>query len=267
MIIIKKSIFKGIFDLLMAIILFLMFDKMALGLKFHEIAGLVLFLLFFTHIIINRKWVISVTKKLFSKQIPIKTKVNYIVNFLLLIDMLLIMISGIFISKIVFDIFNLPDFRLAKRLHFFSSSLFIILIGIHIGLHWNWIVSIFKKIFKIPNDFKINKIATTFGLIFVLGIGIFNMNTTKFSRWINISSSPQFKGKMEEVEKGRNKETTNNDKKVINNPDNHDIENTHKKDRKDNINILKAIISGLRFISISLVFSIIAYYLSKYFLI
>ena len=68
----KKSIFKGIFDLFMAILLFLMFDKMELGLKFHEIGGLVAISLFFLHILINRKWVVSITKNLFNKQISIK---------------------------------------------------------------------------------------------------------------------------------------------------------------------------------------------------
>ena len=146
----KKSIFKGIFDLFMAILLFFMFDKITLGIKFHEIGGLIAILLFFLHILINRKWVINITKNLFNKQISIKVKLNYFINFMLLLDVILMLVTGIFMSKILFRNFNLPNITMSKQLHFFSASVFIILLGIHVGFHWKWIVLKIKKIFKIP---------------------------------------------------------------------------------------------------------------------
>ncbi len=272
----KKSIFKGIFDLFMAILLFLMFDKMLFGIKFHEIGGLVAISLFFLHILINRKWVVSITKNLFNKQIPIKVKINYFINFMLLLDVMLMLITGIFMSKIVFRSFNLPDMAMSKQLHFFSASAFIILLGVHIGFHWKWIVSVFKKIFKIPMEYKLNKVICYIMILVLICVGGYNITSSNFTRWIK-SPFMQLNGERAVGEKPIGEKSTaeraKGEKPITN--ENTLKENAQPKQEKGknlennesiSTGIFKAILIGLKFISIMSIFAIVTYYFEKIFL-
>jgi len=74
---------------------------------------------------------------------------GYILDILLLINVAVIMISGVFISKTVFPSLDLSDTLVLKFMHISSSYFSLILIGIHIGFYWNWVTLVFKKIFKI----------------------------------------------------------------------------------------------------------------------
>ena len=270
MIIIKKSIFKAILDLIMAVLLVLMFDKMVVGIKFHEICGLVVIILFLVHLIGNWKWVISVSKNLFNKNIPIKTKVNYIINLLLFIDAIIILVTGILISKIVFRNFGLPDVGIAKFLHFFSGALFIILAGAHIGLHWHWIVAIFKKIFKIPATFRLNKILTIISVTLILIVGVGNIANSKFSMWLKSPFNYQNMQKQANKENNQNEQNQHTQKPNEQNQSNQNQNRETKKSHQGkqgssagDIDIIKIITTSLKFISIISVFSVISYYLKK----
>ena len=54
--------------------------------SFHEWGGIIFFCLFILHLILNWKWIRSVTAKLFKKTTGIKLKVSWVVNFLLFIS-------------------------------------------------------------------------------------------------------------------------------------------------------------------------------------
>ena len=101
------------------------------------------------HCALNWKWIKEVTLKLYNSKITIKTRMGYILDILLLINVAVIMISGVFISKTVFPSLDLSDTLVLKFMHISSSYFSLILIGIHIGFYWNWVTLVFKKIFKI----------------------------------------------------------------------------------------------------------------------
>ena len=67
-------------DLVLLILMILLYQKNIISMSFHEIGGLVLFGLFIIHLLFNRKWIKSITKRLFDKSIPIKTRISYILN-------------------------------------------------------------------------------------------------------------------------------------------------------------------------------------------
>ena len=140
----KKNTFKLILDLIMSALLILMFKKNVLTLAFHEIGGIIVCLLFIFHFIINFNWVKAITKKIFAQNTPFKMRLSYIIDILLLIDTIAILFTGIGISKVFSPkIAFLP--KSATPFHFFTGGLFVILICIHIGLHWNWIKNMFYK--------------------------------------------------------------------------------------------------------------------------
>ncbi|MDF2612209.1 MAG: hypothetical protein K0R92_3683 [Lachnospiraceae bacterium] len=158
-----------------------MYKKSAISMSFHEIGGLILLGVFVIHVLINWKWVVAITKKLFHKSIPVKTKIGYILNILLLISFTLIGISGIFISKVVFQISN-EGSMIWKIIHYTASAAALIFIGIHLGLHQQFISGMLKKIFHIPQ--KAGKIIGLTVTAIVFAFGCFSILTTDFSNWL-----------------------------------------------------------------------------------
>jgi hypothetical protein len=133
---------------LLVIFLFLMDAKSLFGEWFHEWAGLLICLFFILHKALNWGWIKETTKRL-SGNIPEKIRLNYIMDLLLLVGFILIIWSGMAISKSInftwlgFD----QDHRMIYRsMHTSVSMLTLAIAGIHLGLHWDWVVARFKKL-------------------------------------------------------------------------------------------------------------------------
>ena len=64
----KKNRIKLALDILMLILLLLMYNKNVLGMSFHEIGGIAVCGLFIIHKLLNGKWILVITGKLFSQK-------------------------------------------------------------------------------------------------------------------------------------------------------------------------------------------------------
>jgi hypothetical protein len=66
---------------------------------------------------------------------------------LLFIDGTIIMLSGFLISQSLMPYLGiqLPEGFAWRRLHDITANLFLVLLGLHTALHWNWIVDTFKR--------------------------------------------------------------------------------------------------------------------------
>ena len=136
------NIFKFILNILLAIVFLLLMDPRSFfGLSFHEWAGLIIVLFFFLHKYVNWGWIKILTVRFFSS-IPGKARINYLLDILLLIGLVLITLSGIAISRTIdFSWINLGDNHMFWRVMHTSSSLLVLaLFGIHLGLHWRWVI-------------------------------------------------------------------------------------------------------------------------------
>jgi hypothetical protein len=177
----KINFIKISLDIVMGIVFALLFNKMVLGgLVFHEIAGTAIGGAFIVHMALNWRWLKQVTLKFFSRKLSIKTRIGYIVDALLLVSMILTIISGIAISKVVFTGINLGNVMFFKVAHLSVPYICLILIGIHIALHWGWVMNVFKKIFKItPGKKALNYLAKGL-VILVLAFGSYSIYSSNF---------------------------------------------------------------------------------------
>jgi hypothetical protein len=187
----KKNVLKLVLDFCMIIVLVLMYNKSSVNLSFHEIGGLALIGVMLIHVLINGKWVTVVTKKLFDKTLPVKTKLGYILNVLLLISFLLIGISGIMISEVLFHI-SVDGGISWKTIHYTSAAVALILIGIHIGLHKQFICNHLGKLLHIPK--LTGRIAGIALSIIIVAYGCFSFTTTSFANWLLMPFSSQQSG-------------------------------------------------------------------------
>jgi len=136
------NIFKFILNILLTIVFLLLMDPRSFfGLPFHEWAGLIIVLFFFLHKFVNWSWIKKLTVRFFLK-VPGKARINYILDILLLAGLTLITLSGIAISRTIdFSWLNLGGTHTFWRIMHISSSLLVLaLFGVHLGLHWKWVL-------------------------------------------------------------------------------------------------------------------------------
>ena len=112
-----KKICKLCIDIGMLVITFLLMASERTGIVLHMFLGAALFVLVVAHNILNLAWWAGIGKGTYSRTRWMRT----IWNVLLLIDFLLVMISGILY---------------AVDLHRITALLFLILTVIHIRVHW-----------------------------------------------------------------------------------------------------------------------------------
>jgi len=172
---------KLMLDIVMAVLLFTLFSTSVAGLAFHEVTGLVIFGMAVIHLILNWKWIWTFTKKFFSKGIPFKTRFGYVLNVLLLISFTMIIVTGIMISRTVLVGF-LPRVADAQVMHYFFSALSLVIVGIHTGLHWDFIKTMFGKLIKMPA--KLGFVLSTVALVSILAFGSYSLVTSRFTQWI-----------------------------------------------------------------------------------
>ena len=136
------NIFKFFLSLALTIVMLLLMDPRSFyGLAFHEWAGLIIGIFFILHKILNWGWIKKVTVGFFRKCTG-RARLNYILDVLLLAGMILMILSGIAIARTIdFSWLNLGSSRMFWRvMHTSSSFITLALFGIHLGLHWNWVL-------------------------------------------------------------------------------------------------------------------------------
>lgn len=130
------------------------------SLAVHEWLTLGMILVLIVHLLLHWDWIVTVTKRLFSK-LPGKQRLNYILNFLFFIDMIVIMLSGVMISREALPLMGInPSMNFFwRRAHDISANLGVLILGLHVGLHWQWIVGTFRTYVSRPIARALNKSA------------------------------------------------------------------------------------------------------------
>lgn len=125
--------------------LLLMDPRSFYGLGFHEWAGLIIGIFFILHKILNWGWIKKVTITFFGRA-PGRARLNYVIDIILLAGMLLMIISGIAIARTIdFSWLGFEGSSMFWRvMHTSSSFITLVLFGIHLGLHWKWVLQRFN---------------------------------------------------------------------------------------------------------------------------
>jgi hypothetical protein len=150
----KQNITKFILDLTIFIGFLLVLDPRTTGIAIHEWLAIAIAATIVIHLLLNWNWVVEVTRRLFGKT-SWRARINYILNWLFFINVVLIILTGIMISNAVLPSLGIQLARNAywSRLHALTTDLSIFMLGLHVALHWNWIV-------KMVNIFIIQPVAS-----------------------------------------------------------------------------------------------------------
>lgn len=184
---------KIVLDIIMFISMILLMRTNITGLQLHEILGICLFIIFIIHKIINFKWVKSVGKNILNKNMKSKSKIMFLLDLILLIFVTLNVTTGILVSKFILVSITINNIETVTILHKFFAWWSLILISIHIGLHWENVVNYFERKFKSLKENKILQIFFVLLYITITIIGIWSISRTSvYSKLIlNIHNEPK----------------------------------------------------------------------------
>ena len=130
-----------------AFILFLIVSApQATGQALHEWLSIAIAATIVVHLLLHWDWIIQVSRRFFGK-LPRKTRINYTVNFLLAIAMTVVVFSGLVTSEVALPFLGLTVTidSFWVFMHEISANLVLLLLGVHLALHWDWIKRAFNR--------------------------------------------------------------------------------------------------------------------------
>lgn len=126
----------------MTVLLLLSMSYLLVGEETHEWIRIGLFLLFIVHHILNGKWFLTLLK---GKYTALRFLQNAI-NLLMLFSIIGLMVSGIILSRYVFDFLQISgSTAFARTLHLLCSYCGFAFLSLHLGFHWAMIMEMVKK--------------------------------------------------------------------------------------------------------------------------
>jgi hypothetical protein len=118
----------------------------ATGIPLHEWGSLLVIIPFLIHLVLDWQWIIAVTKRFFKRQSG-EVRFNYFWNWFQFMMMVIACFSGILISNTALPAIGIPivvdPFWL--EVHLFSANSVMIMLGVHLAMHWQWITANFKR--------------------------------------------------------------------------------------------------------------------------
>jgi Cytochrome b subunit of formate dehydrogenase len=167
----KKAV-KITLDIIMTIIYIILMDINITGVLWHELLGLFIFGLFIVHNLLNKQWIRSVASSFIKSRA--KMKFMFILDILLLVFMSITIVSGILISRSLFPFLASNNIGLWSSLHTSFSFSSLILISIHLGLHWKSVLLAVRRKFLIVNESRLRTVVLRSVAVLLMIIGIKN---------------------------------------------------------------------------------------------
>lgn len=129
-------------DAAMTVVLLLLMAYGLVGEAAHEWLGMGMFILFLTHHVLNRKWLLAIGK---GKYTPVRM-IQTLLAGVIFLCMLGSIVSGILLSRYVFSF--LPKHggeELAGQVHILCAYWGFVCKSLHLGLHWSMMLAMARK--------------------------------------------------------------------------------------------------------------------------
>ena len=138
----NRAAVRHLVDLLMTVALVLLMAYFLTDQEIHEWLGAGMLVLFIVHHILNRKWLQALNR---GKYTPFRILQTALV-LLALLCMLGSMLSGIWMSRYVFDFLPTQGHMgLARTAHLLCAYWGFLLLSAHLGLHWGMVLGAVRK--------------------------------------------------------------------------------------------------------------------------
>lgn len=136
----------------------------------HEIFGTVMFALLVWHIVVNRLWF----KNLFRGRYDARRTVAVGLHLMLIVNMTVLVLTSIIISKSVFPFLPIPDNIYMRDVHWFSAYWVMIIVGIHVGLHWTRVMGTTRTSLRLSPSGRIRTLWLRIAALLVAAFGVWS---------------------------------------------------------------------------------------------
>ena len=137
----RQTAVKIVVDVAMTAALLLLMAFELIGRQAHEWIGTGMIVLFVVHHILNRRWTGHLLK---GKYTPVRVFQTVLV-FLVLICILSSVVSGIVMSRYVFDFLPIEGRSWARIVHMLAAYWGFVCMSLHLGVHWNMMMGMAGK--------------------------------------------------------------------------------------------------------------------------
>jgi len=114
----------------------------------HELIGSLMFTLLGWHLWTNRRWFTRIA----TGKYDLSRTIVLLLHFALLASMVALFVTSIVISKAVFSLLPFPERIYLSDVHWFAAYWTVVLIGIHLGLHWRRVMAIGFSASRMPTS-------------------------------------------------------------------------------------------------------------------
>jgi len=118
----------------------------------HEWLGLALAVALIAHILLHWNWIVRIGAK-YIKNLWHISRLEFLIDILIFVAFIVLMTTGLMMSKSVLMTLGIQVARAGqsvKLIHSAASNAAVILTGVHMALHWKWIVCAVKETFVTP---------------------------------------------------------------------------------------------------------------------
>jgi hypothetical protein len=134
--------FRFLWDIGLLVLFVLTCVPSVTGIAVHEWASLAFIPVLLIHLASNWDWIVRVSARFLSR-LPGETRFNHVLDVLLFASFALLMLSGLLVSISALPALGIgitPD-PFWTSLHNTTANVFPSLIGIHIAMHFRWVVA------------------------------------------------------------------------------------------------------------------------------
>lgn len=179
-----KPVIKILIDFAMTVALMFLMTYELIGAANHEWIGAAMFVLFLIHHILN----VNRGKNLFHGKYTLLRFCQTFLVLLVLLCMIGSMVSGIILSRHVFRFLSVSGGKSwARTLHMLCAYWGYVLMSLHLGIHWNMMIGMAKRIVKKPSE--VRKWILRVIAILIAGYGVYAFIQRDIGNYMLLKSS------------------------------------------------------------------------------
>ncbi|MGO7564296.1 DUF4405 domain-containing protein [Rhizobium leguminosarum] len=138
----------------------------------HEIFGTAMFALLTYHIVVNRFWF----KNLFTGRYDRRRAFVVALHLALIVNMIIMLVTSVVISKSLFSALPIPDSIYLREVHWFSAYWVMIIVGIHLGLHWARVMALSRSILGLSPICAVRTLLLRIATVLLAGLGVWSFS-------------------------------------------------------------------------------------------
>ena len=164
----RNILIRLVIDLVMTVLMLVAMAYHVTGNTIHEVVGIVLFILFTVHNILNRRWYKMIIKGTYN----VRRILKIMINLLFLVSMVVVMISSVPISRDIFPYFSINNDMVVRQIHVLTAYWGFIFMAVHIGVSWGTIINAVRKMTGITGMSRIRTIVLRVLAVLIVIYGV-----------------------------------------------------------------------------------------------